>query len=832
MLRVAMCPSAAKQSLFRPLSVLLVALCIFQSPAHAQSALTGGGPQASAEQEGGDSGGDGAESGSETGAATDPLAALLEVLRDDTARQELVTELERRVSGASEAVTSGSEAGPVEDTIDSAAEAASEEPRMSLGGRIAVFTQEIAETAAAQGTALWQSLTSTGSVFDGLQGDELSVLFEAFRGLLIVIALTIAVYITLRMLALPYFRSMGRRATEGSWVRCVFIFMGSIVVDTLIVLAAWAIGYAVTVLYLGDYGQIGFRQSLYLNAFLIVEMIKVLLRAVISPSAAGLRPLPISDQGAKRLYRVLAVTVTILGYGQLLILPITNQSVSYAAGVGVSAVLSVIVVLYLIFAVLRYHTPVSNWLHDALVPAKREEGGIEDAQTSDEKRELTGITGSLVKRWHWFALAYLAFMFITVMSRPTDVVLAYVLASVKIAAAVVVASAIFSALSRAMARGISLPDTVNQKLPLLETRLNGSVPKLLFVLRYAVAAVVILFVLGIIGIIDYGTWLSSEAGLGFSSALVSVFFILLVAYGIWLAMTSWVDYRLNPDYGSVPTSRETTLLTLLRNAATIAILILTLMFTLSEIGLDIGPLLASAGVLGLAIGFGAQKMVQDIITGVFIQFENAINVGDVVTVGGTTGTVEKLTVRSVSLRDLHGVFHIIPFSSVDMVSNFMRDFSYFVCDMGVAYRENVDEVKQAMLDGFEELKADPDQGQFITSDLEWFGLNSFGDSAVVCRARIKTLPGKQWGVGRAYNGILKRIFDARGIEIPFPHQTIFFGEAKDGTTQPIRLEKAEDTNAPHGDAPSAPASDSAPDNGGKHWHDDDPDTGDGDDAPR
>ena len=163
MLRVAMCPSAAKQSLFRPLSVLLVALCIFQSPAHAQSALTGGGPQASAEQEGGDSGGDGAESGSETGAATDPLAALLEVLRDDTARQELVTELERRVSGASEAVTSGSEAGPVEDTIDSAAEAASEEPRMSLGGRIAVFTQEIAETAAAQGTALWQSLTSTGS---------------------------------------------------------------------------------------------------------------------------------------------------------------------------------------------------------------------------------------------------------------------------------------------------------------------------------------------------------------------------------------------------------------------------------------------------------------------------------------------------------------------------------------------------------------------------------------------------------------------------------------------------------------------------------------------
>ena len=216
------------------------------------------------------------------------------------------------------------------------------------------------------------------------------------------------------------------------------------------------------------------------------------------------------------------------------------------------------------------------------------------------------------------------------------------------------------------------------------------------------------------------------------------------------------------------------------------------MFALAEIGLDIGPLLASAGVLGLAIGFGAQKLVQDIITGVFIQFENAMNVGDVVTVGGTTGVVEKLTVRSVSLRDVQGTFHIIPFSSVDMVSNFMRDFSYFVCDMGIAYREDVEEAKQAMFDAFDELKADPEQRANIMGEMEWFGVNSFGDSAVVVRARIKTVPGTQWGLGRAYNGILKRIFDARGIEIPFPHQTIFFGEAKDGRTQALRLKQVDD----------------------------------------
>ena len=107
--------------------------------------------------------------------------------------------------------------------------------------------------------------------------------------------------------------------------------------------------------------------------------------------------------------------------------------------------------------------------------------------------------------------------------------------------------------------------------------------------------------------------------------------------------------------------------------------------------------------------------------------------------------------------------------------------------MGVAYRENIDEVKQAMLDAFEELRSDPEQAKSIMGDLEWFGINAFGDSAVVVRARIKCVPGAQWGVGRAYNGVLKRVFDDRNIEIPFPHQTIYLGEAKDGTTQPFRI---------------------------------------------
>jgi small-conductance mechanosensitive channel len=322
---------------------------------------------------------------------------------------------------------------------------------------------------------------------------------------------------------------------------------------------------------------------------------------------------------------------------------------------------------------------------------------------------------------------------------------------------------------------------------MLERRLNAFVPKMLLIFRLLLIAAVIVFALHTVGLIDARAWLDSQFGATFTGRFVGVLLIVLLGFGVWIAMSSWVDWRLNPDYGRPPSAREETLLTLLRNAATIAILAITLMFALSEIGLDIGPLLASAGVLGLAIGFGAQKMVQDIITGIFIQFENAINVGDVVTAGGTTGVVERLTIRSVSLRDLSGVYHIIPFSSVDMVSNFMRGFAFHVCDMGVAYRENIEEVRQAMHDAYDELRADPEHGPALMGDLEWFGLNSFGDSAIVLRARIKTLPGKQWGVGRAYNGLLKRIFDERGIEIPFPHQTLYFGEDKQGKAPPMRV---------------------------------------------
>ncbi len=183
--------------------------------------------------------------------------------------------------------------------------------------------------------------------------------------------------------------------------------------------------------------------------------------------------------------------------------------------------------------------------------------------------------------------------------------------------------------------------------------------------------------------------------------------------------------------------------------------------------------------------------MQDIITGVFIQLENAINEGDWVTAGGISGTAERLSIRSVGLRDLEGTFHIVPFSSVDMVSNFMREFAYHVGHYGVAYRENIDEVIKHLFAAFEELKQDPDMAQYIDGDLVVDGVAALADSAVTMRIRIRTVPGDQWYVGRAYNRLVKQHFDAAGIEIPFPHRTLYFGQDKDGSAPPANVRRIE-----------------------------------------
>jgi small conductance mechanosensitive channel len=220
-------------------------------------------------------------------------------------------------------------------------------------------------------------------------------------------------------------------------------------------------------------------------------------------------------------------------------------------------------------------------------------------------------------------------------------------------------------------------------------------------------------------------------------------------------------------------ARIRTLLPLLRNAFMIVLLTFVGLIVLSELGVNIAPLLAGAGVIGLAIGFGSQTLVKDVITGLFILFEDTIAVGDVIDVGGGhSGVVEAISIRTIRLRDVRGAVHTVPFSEVQTVLNMTKDFGFAVIDASVDYTQNVDRVADVMRQVGTELQADPQFQGSILEPIDIFGLDQFGPSAIVIRGRIKTRPGKQWAVARAYNKLMKQRFDELGIEIPFPQRTV------------------------------------------------------------
>ena len=223
--------------------------------------------------------------------------------------------------------------------------------------------------------------------------------------------------------------------------------------------------------------------------------------------------------------------------------------------------------------------------------------------------------------------------------------------------------------------------------------------------------------------------------------------------------------------------RISTLGGILRTTGVVAIWAIALMITLKKVGVDIGPIIAGAGIVGLAVGFGAQNLVRDIISGFFILFENQVRVGDVATVNGTGGIVESINLRTVVLRDLSGIVHIFPNGTISTLSNRTKGWSAMVFDIGVAYKEDTDRVSEVMIEVAEELRQDKFFGEKIIEPIEILGVDAFGDSSVVIKARQKTKPIQQWAVGREYLRRLKKAFDEKDIEIPFPHRSMYFGEA-------------------------------------------------------
>jgi small-conductance mechanosensitive channel len=233
----------------------------------------------------------------------------------------------------------------------------------------------------------------------------------------------------------------------------------------------------------------------------------------------------------------------------------------------------------------------------------------------------------------------------------------------------------------------------------------------------------------------------------------------------------------DPTILSEAEKRAKTLGKIINSAGYVLVIGISIMMVMSEFGINIMPIITGAGIAGLAVGFGAQNLVRDIISGFFLILEDQIRVGDVAQINGTGGSVEAIKLRTTVLRDLQGTVHIFPNGEIKQVANMTKEFSYYVIDVGVAYKENVDEVMDTLKSIGAELAQDPEFSSVILDPLEILGVDDFGDSQVTIKIRIKTKPLKQWMVGRELRRRIKNTFDKKDIEIPFPHLSVYFGSA-------------------------------------------------------
>jgi len=514
----------------------------------------------------------------------------------------------------------------------------------------------------------------------------------------------------------------------------------------------------------------------WINASIIVRVALVAGRFLLSPDARSLRLVNADDETAQYLQiwlrRITGTAVfgyfglqsaQLLGLKQVLYQPLLH-------------VLGLLVFLLLFIFVMQNRATVGMMIHGRM----------------DEERNrsmLSSLRIRLSRIWHLVAAIYLVLLYgVWAIGIPNG--FTYILRSTVLTLVVLaVTQGLMSLLDTLFRRGLSLRSDLNARFPGLEKRVNRYFPvmqKSINAGLYLVAAFTLLEVWGV----DTYAWLTSGPGSVLGSAVAHIIGIIVVSLLLWETVSSIIERYLGETDVQVTSARTRTLLNVARNALLVVITIVSSLMVLSELDVNIAPLLAGAGVIGLAVGFGAQRLVQDVITGVFILFQDLMSVGDVVKLGDTAGLVESLSIRTVRLRDLSGTVHTIPFSAITTVSNLTEDFSYYVFDVGIAYREDVDAVIDLLRQIGSELREDKKIGPLLLDNIEIFGVDAFGDSAVVIKGRLKTLPIQQWTVGRAFNRLLKIRFDEAGIEIPFPHRTLYFGEAKDGSAPAARVQMA------------------------------------------
>jgi small-conductance mechanosensitive channel len=681
------------------------------------------------------------------------ISAVLRTLQDPRARVQLIGELRALL-----AATQGMPAAPATP----AAPKKPSDPWGRLSTRLDALTGQILAGAAvvvdAPQLISWAHWQIANPALNRLWIADA----EAF---LLVFGIAAAVEGALRWTIARLLPRLPMRHGDSLPVRTGFALM-ELVLDLVPILAFAAAAYTVLSMTLAPYTEGRTTLSVLIEATVEVRAVLAAARALLLPLDGGACFIPLDEETRNYLY---IWTKRFAGWA------IFGYAVPAAAWwLGVPGALYalmlklaalVLAILAIIF-ILQNRAAVARWI-----------AGPADGPAGPAPSGWRRMRKSFGEIWHVFVILYIAGLY-AIYALHIEGGFAYVLRATVLSLLVIVAARLLAHFLRALSRrGFAIAPDLQTRFPTLEQRANRYLPLLtgltaLFV--YVFAALAVLQAWNIQSFAWFGTKFGRHVAAGAFSAGTA----LLAAIALWEIFSAAIERRIKAidGNGAARRTRLRTLLPLLRTAVFVTIVVMAALVVLSQMGIDIAPLLAGAGVVGLAIGFGSQALVKDIITGLFILIEDQLAVGDVVDLGKDhSGVVEAITVRTIRLRDLAGVVHMVPFSDVTAVKNLTRDFAYAVARVTISYGEDIDQVVEILRGVSDELMADESLRPLILDPFDYQGVDALDSSSVVLLVRIRTLPAQQWKVGRAFNRLVKLAFEKHGIASRDPSPLVITG---------------------------------------------------------
>jgi len=713
--------------------ILLLLLCLFGAPAQAVT-LPGVTSGASASQ----SNTPAAEPDVEQKKAA--YGALADVLENDTSRKELIDQL-RTVAKT-----------PPQEPVPSITppEVTSEKTVLE---NVTDVSRHYGEALSARFAQLYRNLI--GSPHKPFNPQTFS---NAASHFLMLAGAIFAFYWLARLCAWPLYRKMGewgrrKNREKSSWLHLPLMIAGAFVIDLLILALTLFVGQVLSDNLNAGSQTIAFQQSLFLNAFALIEFFKALLRLIFSPRVPDLRPFTVNDESAKYWALRLSILSGLIGYGLLVAVPIISNQVNVQIGALANVLIMLGITVWALYLIFHNKKAITNGL-------------LHLADRSLSFFSLFIRAFALV--WHWLASAYFIVLCFFSLFDPGNSLKFMMGATFHSLAIIGIAAFVSGLLSRWISKTITLSPQVQRNYPELQKRVNGWISASLKVARILTVCIAVMLLLSAWSLFDFWNWMHNGAGEKTVDILIRIALILFFSAIGWTLLASLIENRLVSDIHGrpLPSARARTLLTLFRNALAVIISTITIMIVLSEIGVNIAPLLAGAGALGLAISFGSQTLVKDIITGIFIQFENGMNTGDLVTIGPLTGTVERMSIRSVGVRQDTGAYHIIPWSSITTFANFVRGIGSVVANYDVDRHEDADKAKQALKSAVEELMEMEDIRGLVIGEPSFAGIVGLTNTAFTLRVSFTTQPLKQWTVRFALDSMVKKHFDIADVRPP------------------------------------------------------------------